>query len=275
MNIAPPPRRPAIFQENPPPRAAPTPNPVSSSSRSTTFDSKPASSSSPPSRSSTLVEDQQQPLPLFKPSGRGNNFQTRYMNMLLSLDTIPRLHNILASFFGWVMLAGFIVFPSTFTSLAKLQDNSVVQQTPGAADVLDTVQSLPLLVVAAVCCGIGYLGNLWLSLRWRNNYVWLLNRLYLPGTLNALAGLISTLTNIFSQHGGSWSVSAKIAVVVESVTLVFYLALFILYNNWLLEKVKEQHARELDGGGFDNNRTFKGKVEKMAKQPSVAPGSVV
>lgn len=30
---------------------------------------------------------------------RTNSVQTRYMNMLLGLDTIPRFHNILASFF--------------------------------------------------------------------------------------------------------------------------------------------------------------------------------
>ncbi|OIW23690.1 hypothetical protein CONLIGDRAFT_547324, partial [Coniochaeta ligniaria NRRL 30616] len=200
--------------------------------------------SSPPSRSSTLVEE---PLPSYNPQSRSNSFQTRYMNMLLSLDKIPRLHNILADFFGWIMLAGFIVFPGTFTSLAKLQDSAAVQQTPGASDVLDTVQSLPLLVVAAVCCGIGYAGNLWLSVRWRLNYVWLINRLYMPGTLNALAGLVSTLTSIYSQHKGSWSVSAKVAVVVESVTLVFYLVLFLLYNSWLLEKVKQQHDQEFRG----------------------------
>ena len=192
--------------------------------------------------------------------------------MLLSLDKIPRLHNILASFFGWIMLAGFIVFPGTFTSLAQLKNDAVVQQTPGASNILDTVQSLPLLVVAAVCCGIGYLGDIWLSVRWKNNYVWLINRVYMPGTLNALAGLISTLTNIYSQHKGSWSVSAKVAVLVESVTLVLYLALFITYNNWLLEKVKEQHAHEYEGG---SDKTFMGKVEKMAKGPAVAPGSVV
>lgn len=194
--------------------------------------------------------------------------------MLLSLDKIPRLHNILASFFGWVLLAGFIVLPGTFTSLAKLQNNDVVAKTPGAADVLDTVASLPLLVVAAACCGVGYAGNLWLSVRWRLNYVWLINRLYMPGALNALAGLVSTLTNIYAQHKGAWSVSAKVAVVVEAVTLVLYLALFILYNNWLLEKVKEQHELEFGGVAVDS-KTFKGRVEKMAKQPAVAPGSIV
>ncbi|KAB5554782.1 hypothetical protein GE09DRAFT_1122344 [Coniochaeta sp. 2T2.1] len=225
--------------------------------------------SSPPSRSSTLVGEEDA-LPSFNPQSR--SIQTRYMAMLLSLDKIPRLHNILAALFGWILLAGFIVLPGTFTSIAKLQRDEPVQQVTGVSDVLNAVQSLPLSVAAAVCCGIGYLGNLWLSIWWRNNYVWLINRVYIPGTLNALAGLISALTSVYSQHQGSWSVSAKIAVGVESATCVFYLVLFLLYNNWLLEKVKEQYREELEVG-FGG--TFRGKVKRMAKQPAVAPGSIV
>jgi hypothetical protein len=43
---------------------------------------------------------------------RQNSIQTRYMTMLLDLDTIPRLHNIYASFFTWILLAGFVIFVS-------------------------------------------------------------------------------------------------------------------------------------------------------------------
>jgi hypothetical protein len=47
----------------------------------------------------------------YRPSGpnRQNSVQTRYITMLLGLDTIPRLHNILSSFFTWILLAGFVV----------------------------------------------------------------------------------------------------------------------------------------------------------------------
>jgi hypothetical protein len=34
---------------------------------------------------------------------RQNSVQTRYMDMLLALDAIPRLHNILAAFFTYVL----------------------------------------------------------------------------------------------------------------------------------------------------------------------------
>lgn len=241
---------------------------VLASSQSSTVQCNPPAST-PPSRQSTLVADV---TPYAAPL-RENSFRTRYMNMLLSLDTIPRLHNILASFFGWILLAGFVVFPGTFAGLQKLPGNAVIQQNVAASDILDRVQSLPLLALAALCCGIGYLGSLWLSIRWRNNYVWLLNRLYMPGTLNALAGLISTLTSIYSQHGGTWSVTAKVAVSVESITFVFYLVLFLTYKTLLLNKVKEEHLEQMKGRS--ESTTLKAKLEHIAKQPPVAPGSVV
>lgn len=34
--------------------------------------------------------------------------------------------------------------------------------------------------------------------------MWLLNKIFLPGSLNSFAGLISTLINVYSQQGGTW-----------------------------------------------------------------------
>ena len=192
------------------------------------------------------------------------------MTMLLSLDKIPRLHNILASFFSWFLLAGFVILPGTFTSVSIPPNNESLHKTP---DLLNTAHIPPLLVIAAVCCSLGYLGNLFLALRWRKNYVWLINRVYMPGTLNALAGLIGTLTGVYAQHRGEWSVTAQVAVVVEGVTAGVFLGLFLVYNHLLLRRVKEQHEQEEFGGGLD--RTLKGNVERMMKGRAVAPGSIV
>ena len=35
----------------------------------------------------------------------------------MRLKSIPKIHNILASFFTWLVLAGFVVFLSTFASI--------------------------------------------------------------------------------------------------------------------------------------------------------------
>lgn len=66
---------------------------------------------------------------------------TRYMNMLLALDGIPRMHNILAAFFTWILLAGFVLFPGTFTSLQHV-DESGLGGTE--AHILHAIKNLPL-----------------------------------------------------------------------------------------------------------------------------------
>lgn len=71
--------------------------------------------------------------------------QTDYMNMLLALDAVPRLDNLLASFFTWILLAGFVLFPGTFTSLQSFNvdnGNGGLQQVEGR--VLDVVQNVSL-----------------------------------------------------------------------------------------------------------------------------------
>jgi hypothetical protein len=112
---------------------------------------------------------------------RTPSVQTRYMNMLLAVDQIPRLHNIFASFFTWILLAGYIVFPATFTSIQKAEGVSSNNHTENAIKdaILKTVKNVPLLWVAGACCILGGLGMLWLWFRWRDNYVWLINRIFL------------------------------------------------------------------------------------------------
>jgi hypothetical protein len=63
---------------------------------------------------------------------------TRYVNMLLALDDIPEMFNMMASFFTWILLAGFVLFPGTFTSLQQQQLNGV------AAQALNIVSNIPL-----------------------------------------------------------------------------------------------------------------------------------
>jgi hypothetical protein len=111
---------------------------------------------------------------------RAPSVQTRYMNMLLSLDNIPRSHNILVACSTWIFLAGFVIFPGTFTSLQKsdtLQDNKSENVVEHA--ILHTVKNAPLMWVAGSCCIIGGLGMAALWIKWRANYVWLISRIFL------------------------------------------------------------------------------------------------
>lgn len=121
--------------------------------------------------------------------------------MLLGLDAVSPLHNILASLFVWILLAGYIVFPATFNSLAKSSLDTKAS-TRLEAQALATARNVPLLYVAAVACGVGICGCVWLWWIHRANYVWVVNRIFLPSLLNSVAGLVSTLVNVYSAQDG-------------------------------------------------------------------------
>jgi hypothetical protein len=104
------------------------------------------------------------------------------MEMLLHLDQIPRLHNILASIFTWILLAGFLVIPGTFTSFKNsnaFKDADGNGSNEVANAIVHGIKNVGLLWVSGAFCVIGALGCLWLWFMWRKNYVWLLNRIFL------------------------------------------------------------------------------------------------
>ncbi|KAF1354325.1 hypothetical protein EJ07DRAFT_133157 [Lizonia empirigonia] len=132
---------------------------------------------------------------------RRTTARTRYIDMLLGLDNVSPLHNILASLFVWILLAGYIVFPATFNSVQKSSLDEKAD-TDLEAHALATARNIPLLYVAAVACGAGIYGCLWLWWKHRGNYVWVINRIFLPSLLNSVAGLVSTLVNVYSAQDG-------------------------------------------------------------------------
>ncbi|KAK3325478.1 hypothetical protein B0H66DRAFT_125124 [Apodospora peruviana] len=223
-----------------------------------------------------------------RPLAPTNGAQTQYMNMLLSLDKIPQLDNILVSCFTWILLAGFVVIPGSFTSLKKLEaktQGEIIPGSPAANALLSSVANTSVTAVGFVCMGIGTTGAIWLGWRWRKNYVWLLNKLYMPLMLNGLAGVISTITNVYSQQKGEWRTQAIVSITVEGSVLGCAALLFALYNFWLLDKVKDDHESLTlsssnsdlgsSNGGNENRRSFIQKVGDYRKRPPIAPGSVV
>ncbi|OAX43436.1 hypothetical protein K503DRAFT_681200 [Rhizopogon vinicolor AM-OR11-026] len=164
---------------------------------------------------------------------------TRYVNMLLALDDIPQWFNMMASFFTWILLAGFLLFPGTFTSLKQ-------QQISGAeALVLNVISDVPLYVIAWLCTGIGAIGMIWLWWRWQKNYVWIVNRIFVPGLLNSLAGIISVLSNIYGVQNGTYSTPGKSAIIVTVAVTVVCGCLVFVYYFWLLRNIKKEHDREV------------------------------
>ncbi|KAJ3494116.1 hypothetical protein NLJ89_g10876 [Agrocybe chaxingu] len=167
---------------------------------------------------------------------------TQYVNMLLALDDIPLLHNVLAAFFSWILLAGFILFPGTFTSLQNLSATAG-GQVP--AELINAVTNIPLFVIAWVCCAVGASGMLWLWWRWRKNYLWALNKVFFPGLLNCLAGLLSTIVNIFGVQHGEIGTTSRSTLIVTTVSTGIFLILVGFYSLWLVRRVKARHDREV------------------------------
>ncbi|KAF2015406.1 hypothetical protein BU24DRAFT_421705 [Aaosphaeria arxii CBS 175.79] len=185
---------------------------------------------------------------------RRTTAKTRYMDMLLSLDDVPKTHNILASASVWILLAGYIVLPATFNKFQRDTDIDAKANSAFSKAALSTVRNVPLLYIAAFACGIGVVGCLWLWWKHRTNYVWVVNRIFLPALMNSIAGLISTLVNVYSAQAGQYSVTAKATLVVTAACSTVTAALFLLYNTVMLSLVKRKHKRETDAVEKENVR---------------------
>ncbi|GLA21325.1 hypothetical protein AnigIFM62618_010632, partial [Aspergillus niger] len=75
--------------------------------------------------------------------------QSRYIQMLLEVDHMPWIYNIIASVAHWVLLAGYLVIPGTFTSLQTSEKLKQALIDNGANKaVLNKIQNPPLLAIA-------------------------------------------------------------------------------------------------------------------------------
>ncbi|PHH58651.1 hypothetical protein CDD81_4955 [Ophiocordyceps australis] len=196
---------------------------------------------------------------------RTDSSHSRYVRMLLDQDDIPALHNILASVLVWLLLAGFLVFPGTFTSirhsLEHQSDKTAAATAPDDADwnaqtthkILRSINNVPLLVLGAVACGISVVGIATLAIRHVGNYVWLSNKIFVPAMANCMAGLISTLVGVYAHQHGSWSITAKVTAIVEGSGLGISIALFLLFDTFLLSKVRQKHNGHYQQWPSDRN----------------------
>ncbi|KAG2004716.1 hypothetical protein CC2G_003243 [Coprinopsis cinerea AmutBmut pab1-1] len=199
---------------------------------------------SPPKPTPSRPEPAQQPSQISNSNSNtsSNNHHTRYVNMLLALDDIPHWYNLLASFFTWVLLAGFLLFPGTFTSLQQIAEETDDELR---RRILTAVTHVPLYIIAWLCCGVGAVGMIWLWWRWMRNYIWLLSKIFVPGFLNGLAGVITTLVNVYGVQDGQFSTTAKVTIIVVSCTAGACGLLVLIYQFWLLRRVKAEHDRQM------------------------------
>jgi hypothetical protein len=110
--------------------------------------------------------------------------ETEYMGMLLHQSQVIEktpIWNILAAAFTWILLAGFIVLPGTYTNFQNSDIIKTAEQDQNnlGNKILTSVAHTGLLIVAGALTGIGLLGITGLWLKWRNNYIWLINKVLL------------------------------------------------------------------------------------------------
>lgn len=187
-------------------------------------------------------------------------------------------------FCTWILLAGFIIFPGTFTSIQSL-DLDDPSRSDAEKWILGRVKNVPLLVIAGLCCGIGAAGMIWLWHRWHKNFIWLVNRIFLyvppsppfssklrnwsdgrPGCLHGLAGEISTLVNVFTQQGGKFSSTALVTTIVTAACTIVCGVLVLFYSTWKLERVKRAHHRTLGTEEQCDGAEDEGMVERTKRR---------
>lgn len=101
---------------------------------------------------------------------------SKYNDLIVESYNTPDKFNILAAASLWTLLAGFVVFPATFTSLQNA--SSLSSSVPGRV-VQRTIQNVPLLVMAVFFLVLGMVGVGWLWQQRRRQYLWLADRLFL------------------------------------------------------------------------------------------------
>ena len=104
-----------------------------------------------------------------------NDPVTDYMKMSVEANEVKAHFNILAGFFAWITLAGFITLPNTFTSLQASEGLAAIK----AGEIVQKkVQNIPLLPLAGVLCVSGIAGTGFLCGKFRSNYIWLIARIF-------------------------------------------------------------------------------------------------
>jgi hypothetical protein len=96
---------------------------------------------------------------------------SRYEKMVLQIDDIHICYFVAAGIFSWLLLAGYLVSPSTY---ASIQHSDVMDDAGSVAQsVFKVVRNVPLLYIASFMFGTAAVGLGWLTYRWLNNPVWI------------------------------------------------------------------------------------------------------
>ena len=93
--------------------------------------------------------------------------------------------------------------------------------------------------------------------------------------MNSVAGIITTLVNIYTAQHGVWSIAARISAIVIGSVMISSALLFAVYNFWALRRVRKIHESELGLEGEHEDETLVEKVKRKVQEPPLQAGSLV
>jgi hypothetical protein len=91
-------------------------------------------------------------------------------------NEVSDIRNVYAALTLWLILAGFLVFPTTFPSLAR---SSTLGNTVPGRVVQHAIQNIPLLIIGSLCMCAGTAGIFYLWYSDPRNYIWLIDKIFL------------------------------------------------------------------------------------------------
>lgn len=99
------------------------------------------------------------------------------LDMLEEIERIPVWEVVAINALTWLLLAGYLVFPSTFASIRK---SDVLNKAGDIGRSVDhVVRNVPLIYFASFLCLLSSAGLGWFWWRRRTNYIWALRRISL------------------------------------------------------------------------------------------------
>ncbi|KIM37713.1 hypothetical protein M413DRAFT_76800, partial [Hebeloma cylindrosporum] len=172
---------------------------------------------------------------------------TQYVLMSLAANDIPAWWGRIAHLYSWILLQGYVLFPSLFTAY----DLADLDPPPKGTNALKffeiqifyVIRHVPLFWISWAAVIVGGAGMLWCLITWRRNYIWGLREIITPGLYGASTGLLSTVAMAFSGQN-QLSAASKLTLFVTGSATGVFIILWIVYKHILLRNAKKKHAEK-------------------------------
>ncbi|KAH8587840.1 hypothetical protein B0O99DRAFT_640712, partial [Bisporella sp. PMI_857] len=153
-----------------------------------------------------------------------------YKDMLFEYDSIPFKFKLFATCSLWLLLFGFVLFSGTFTTF---------KPNPAEEALISKVENMPMFVFGILFCGASSCALLYLSRRWKKNWIWLVERILLPGFINSATGLGNALISVGTVHHWEVSATAKSTIIITTSYLGIFTVPLLWYSLSLWRMKKE------------------------------------